>query len=75
MSLANVVAPGTRVRVTGVRAGGPLTYRLMEMGFVAGAEVQFVRRAPLGDPLHIRLGDCELSLRAADAAWIDVAEF
>jgi ferrous iron transport protein A len=72
MSLARV-APGTRLRVTRVRPGGRLTHRLMEMGLVEGAEVELVRRAPLGDPLQLRLGDYDLSIRSADADLIDVA--
>ncbi|MCK4343627.1 MAG: ferrous iron transport protein A [Phycisphaerae bacterium] len=72
MSLAGV-SLATRFRVTGVRSGSPLSYRLMEMGLIEGAEVQVVRRAPLGDPLQVRLGDYELSLRTSEAELIDVA--
>lgn len=50
-----------------------MSYRLMEMGLIEGAEVQVVRRAPLGDPLQVRLGDYELSLRTSEAELIDVA--
>ena len=46
--------------------------RLLEMGFSEGAHVQLVRRAPLGDPLEISLGDFRLSLRLEDAALIEV---
>ena len=64
---------GRRFRVTGIRSNGPLPHRLMEMGFVEGREVEVVRRAPLGDPMQLRLGDYELSLRSSEAALIDVA--
>ncbi len=72
MSLAGVPLNRT-VRVTGVQARSPLGYRLMEMGLIEGAEVQVLRRAPLGDPLHVRLGDYELSLRATEAELVEVA--
>lgn len=72
MSLA-LVRLGARCRVIGVRSGNPLSYRLMEMGLIEGAEVQVVRRAPLGDPMHLRLGDYDLSLRTSEAELIDVA--
>ncbi len=62
----------SRVRVTGIRSNGAFAQRLMEMGVIEGAELHVLRRAPLGDPLHIRVGDCELSLRSADAEMIDV---
>lgn len=72
MSLAQ--APlATVVQVTGVRSAGPVSYRLMEMGLVEGARLQVLRRAPLGDPLHVRLGDYELSLRSSEAELIQVA--
>ena len=73
MSLAGV-SLGSRLRVTGIRFTGPQSYRLMEMGLIEGAEVLVVRRAPLGDPLQVRLGDYELSLRSSEAELIDVAE-
>lgn len=73
MSLARVPS-ATRCRIVGVRGGHRFPYRLMEMGLVEGAEVEVVRRAPLGDPLQIRLGDYELALRESDAELIDVAE-
>ena len=50
-----------------------MTCRLMEMGLIEGACVEVVGRAPLGDPLHLRLGDYELSLRRAEAELIDIA--
>ncbi len=62
------------VRITKVHGDDPLTYRLMEMGLIEGAEVTVLGRAPLGDPLHVRLGDYELSLRAEEAALVDVTE-
>ncbi len=72
MSLADVPL-SKLVRVTGVRLHGPLSHRLMEMGFIRGAEVKVIRRAPLGDPLQVRLGDYDLSVRNSEAELIDVA--
>ncbi len=72
MSLAH--APSSRrMRVTAIRGDDPAAYRLMEMGVIEGAEVCVVGRAPFGDPLHIRLGDYELSLREREADRIEVA--
>ncbi len=63
----------TPLRITGIRPEGAMSYRLMEMGLIEGAQVEVVRRAPLGDPLHVRLGDYHLSLRASDADLVDVS--
>jgi Fe2+ transport system protein FeoA len=46
----------------------------MEMGFIQGAEVKVIRRAPLGDPLQVRIGDYDLSVRSSEASLIDVSE-
>jgi len=46
----------------------------MEMGLIAGAEVEVIGRAPLGDPLQVRVGDYMLSLRTSDAENIDIVE-
>jgi ferrous iron transport protein A len=62
------------LRVTGVRAGNTMSYRLMEMGLIEGAQVEVLGRAPLGDPMHIRLGDYELSLRNAEADLVEISQ-
>jgi ferrous iron transport protein B len=50
----------------------PVARRLMEMGLLPGTPIETVRRAPLGDPLEIRLRGYLLSLRLADAALIQL---
>lgn len=52
--------------------GSRLT-RLLEMGLFEGVSVTLVRRAPMGDPLELKLGDYNLSLRAEDARLVEVA--
>ena len=74
MSLARVPLDKV-VQITGVRLDSPVSCRLMEMGLIEGAHVQVLRRAPLGDPLHVRLGDYELSLRSSEAELVEVASF
>ncbi len=73
MSLA-VVPLAARYRVTGVRSGTQMAHRLLEMGLLEGVEVEVIRRAPFGDPLHVRVGDYELSLRNSEAELVDVAK-
>ena len=57
------------------RVGGDrsVARRLMEMGLLPGTQIEAIRRAPLGDPLEIRLRGYLLSLRLADAAHIQLA--
>jgi len=46
--------------------------RLLEMGFCNGAQVEVVRRAPLGDPIEFRLRGYHLSLRADQAKFVQI---
>ncbi|MGB0264268.1 MAG: FeoA family protein [Opitutales bacterium] len=46
--------------------------RLMTMGLLPGQEIRLVHEAPLGDPIAIEFNDCQVSLRLADAAEIEV---
>lgn len=41
--------------------------RLFDLGFAEGTQVQFVRRAPLRDPLMFRIGSSQMLLRAEEA--------
>lgn len=56
------------VMIVGVE--GKLHRRLIEMGLTPGTRVSIAKRAPLGDPIEIRLRGYELTLRADDAAKI-----
>ncbi|MCM1972405.1 ferrous iron transport protein A [Streptomyces sp. G1] len=48
--------------------------RLADLGFVPGAVVEVVRRAPLRDPVVYRVKDYEVCLRRAQAACVYVVE-
>ncbi len=50
-------------------AGGANAYRqkLLAMGLIKGTEFQVARRAPMGDPVEIRVRDFNLSLRREEA--------
>lgn len=66
------LAMGQRARVRAVSGHGPMSVRLLEMGFVPGVEVSLVKRAPLGDPLELRLRGYHVSLRRAEARRVEV---
>ena len=63
---------GTRAVVHRVGCDRTVARRLMEMGLLPGTQIETVRRAPLGDPLKIRLRGYLLSLRLADAAHVQL---
>lgn len=64
--------PGQAAHIVSLDPQHPLRRRLLELGFVRGARVNVVRRAPLGDPVELHLGGTDLALRAADLRGIRV---
>ena len=66
------LSPGQTARVLRVAGQPAARQRLQEMGLVRGTTVQFVRAAPLGDPIEIRLRGYHLSLRRQEAEAVIV---
>ncbi len=58
--------------VVKVHGHGAFRKRLLEMGFVRGHAVRVLLHAPLKDPIKYSILGYEISLRAAEAALIDV---
>ena len=68
----NQLGVGGCGNVVGVSGDGEVRRRLMEMGFCNGAEVEVVRRAPMGDPTEFRLRGYSLSLRDEQARFVQI---
>ena len=51
-----------------------LRKHILDMGLTPGTEVTFVKCAPMGDPMEVRLRGYELTLRKEDAAHIKVRD-
>jgi ferrous iron transport protein A len=62
--------------ISRVKGGGELGVRIREMGLVPGAEIKIVGRAPLNDPVRIKLYGSDLTLRnnEADRILVEVAD-
>lgn len=62
------------VEIRQVQESHPAMVRLMELGLVEGSRVRVLRRAPMGDPIQIRLfEDYDLTLRCSEADLMTVA--
>ena len=59
-------------RISSITASGEMGRRLRDMGLVPGTEIKVVGRAPLKDPVAIRLRDFTLTLRNNEADCIMV---
>ena len=70
----NMLGVGCRACVLAVGGDPVLRRRLLEMGFCNGAEVEVIRRAPLGDPIEFRLRGYCLSLRDEQARHVQVKQ-
>ena len=66
------LSPGDRGRVTKLGGDPEALRRLMEMGMMRGTAVEVVRRAPLGDPLEVKVRGFMLTLRRSEAEHIEV---
>jgi len=65
---------GAQGRVVEVSGSGKHQRRMLDMGFVPGAEVNVIRRAPLGDPVEYGIKGTAVALRQTDADTILVEE-
>ncbi|WP_027716752.1 FeoA family protein [Desulfuromonas sp. TF] len=59
-----------KARITSIDASGEISRRLRDMGLVPGTEVKVIGRAPLKDPVAVRLRDFTLTLRNNEADCI-----
>ena len=59
-------------RITAVTASGDMGRRIREMGMIPGTLVTIQGRAPLYDPVALRIYGCTISLRNNEADYIEV---
>ena len=59
-------------KITAVGGYGALRQHFLDMGIIPKAEIQFVKVAPMGDPLEFNVHGYELTLRKDDAAQITI---
>ncbi len=63
---------GQKARITSVEAVGEVNQRIRDMGLIPGSTVSIVGRAPLKDPVAVRLSGVTISLRNNEADHIQV---
>ncbi len=59
--------------VEALQGHGNIQHRLVDMGVVKGSHITVVKKAPLGDPVEVKVKGCALALRMNEAAMISVA--
>ncbi|MBQ9537606.1 MAG: ferrous iron transport protein A [Desulfovibrionaceae bacterium] len=53
-----------------IKSHGDLARRIRDMGILPGTRITVLGRAPLGDPLALRVADTTVALRKQEAATI-----
>ncbi|WP_294559743.1 FeoA family protein [uncultured Mailhella sp.] len=71
MNLRRLV-PGQKASIVRINAHGELGRRIRDMGLVPGMSVQVVGRAPLRDPVALRIEGSTIALRNSEADYVDV---
>lgn len=67
------LSDGQQATMHGFTEDTAMTRRLGELGFLPGREIIFLQKAPLQDPIVVRVGRSTYSLRSGDAAKITVS--
>jgi ferrous iron transport protein A len=70
MTTLNDLAVGCRGKILSVTGDDAVALRLMEMGLTEDEPIEFIGKAPLGDPLEFALRGYRISLRQAEAARV-----
>ena len=70
----DTLAEGKKALIASVGGEGALRQHFLDMGVIPGAHIEFVKSAPMGDPLEFRIHGYELTLRKDDAAKIEIHE-
>lgn len=70
----NELSIGQSATVESVGGSGALRQHFLDMGLIPQATVTLVKRAPMGDPIEVRIRSYELTLRVAEACEITVKD-
>lgn len=70
MTTLNDLTIGGRARIRDVTGDDAVALRLMEMGLTEDEPIEFLGKAPLGDPLEFLVRGYRVSLRQSEAARV-----
>ena len=66
------LSPGQKASIVKITAYGELGRRIRDMGLVPGMSLQVIGRAPLRDPVALRIEGSTIALRNSEADYVDV---
>ena len=68
------LTPGKKGKIVKVTGRDAIHRRLLDMGVVGGTDFLVEKKAPLGDPIQIKIMGYHLSLRKSEAETIIVEQ-
>jgi ferrous iron transport protein A len=68
----NELKKGQKCTLVKIHTNGKLRQKLLDMGFIVGADIEVVREAPLYDPMELRIHNYLISLRRTEAGMLEV---
>lgn len=71
MKTLDQLKPGEHAVIKNIKSSA-LTIKLLEMGLLPGKEVKYNYRAPLGDPISVKISGYNLSLRIDEASQVEI---
>ena len=66
----DTLQPGERAIIRSIQGDTAEEVALMEMGLLVGTSIDFIKSAPLGDPIELRIRGYHLSIRRSEARAI-----
>jgi ferrous iron transport protein B len=72
MTTLNELRAGNTAMIVSVNGDEALRHHLLDMGLIPGVNVTFIKAAPMGDPIVLKVRDFVLTLRRDDAAKIEI---
>lgn len=66
------LAPGQKATILKINAHGDLGRRIRDMGLMPGTHLEVMGKAPLRDPVALRIEGTTIALRNSEADYISV---
>lgn len=63
---------GQSAKIKNVGGRGQLRKHFLDMGLIQGVSIEYIKSAPMGDPIEYKIWGYELTLRKEDAACIEI---
>ncbi len=66
------IKKGQKCKIKRMHGKGKLMHKLLDMGFVNGANIEVLREAPFYDPMELKIQNYLISLRKSEAKNLEV---